>query len=81
MNTAAKLLEAMRRHPLDWRIEQLHTVAKQHGIDVRSHGGSHQVFSHAAAPDILSVPAHRPIKPVYIRQFVALCDQVKELTS
>lgn len=81
MNTATKLLEAMRANPRDWRIENLHTVARQHGIEVRSHGGSHQVFSHSHVPDILSVPAHRPIKPVYIRAFVALCDKVKELTS
>jgi hypothetical protein len=33
MNTAAKLLEAMHHQPLDWRIEQLQTVARQHGID------------------------------------------------
>lgn len=80
MNTAAKLLDAMRRHPLDWRIEQLHTVARQHGIEVRSEGGSHQVFSRAALAETLSVPAHRPIKPVYVRQFVALCDKIKELS-
>jgi hypothetical protein len=35
MNTATKLLEAMCRHPLDWRIERLQTVARQHGIDWR----------------------------------------------
>jgi hypothetical protein len=33
MTAATKLLEAMRRNPLDWRIEQLQTVARQHGID------------------------------------------------
>lgn len=79
MNTAAKLLDAMRRHPLDWRIEQLQTVARQRGIEVRSVGGSHHVFSHPGVAETLSVPAHRPIKPVYVRQFVALCDKVKEL--
>jgi hypothetical protein len=31
MNTATKLLEAMGRNPLDWRIEQLQAVARQHG--------------------------------------------------
>jgi hypothetical protein len=28
---------------------------------------------------IEAVPAHKPIKPAYIRQFVALIDKVKEL--
>jgi len=80
MNTAAKLLQAMRNSPRDWRIEQLQTVARQFGIVVRNEGGSHYVFSHDAATDIdiVSVPAHRPIKPVYVRQFVALVDKGKE---
>ena len=78
MNAAIKLLDAMRRNPLDWRIEQLQTVARTVGVVVRCEGGSHHVFSHPAVPDIVSVPAHRPIKPVYVRQFVALVDRVKE---
>ena len=61
-SAAAKLLQAMRRQPLDWRIEQLQTVARQHGIDWRHDGGSHCVF----------VRAHRPIKPIYVKKFVAL---------
>ena len=78
MNTATKLLEAMRRNPLDWRIEQFQTVARKVGMSVRCEGGSHHVFSHPAVSDIVSVPAHRPVKPVYVRQFVALVDKVKE---
>jgi hypothetical protein len=27
----------------------------------------------------VSVPAHRPIKPIYIRQFLILVDSVKEM--
>ena len=81
MNTAAKLLEAMRNNPRDWRIEQLQTVARQFGMAVRCEGGSHHVFSHDAVADIVRVPAHRPIKPVYVRQFVALTDRVKESQS
>ncbi|WP_107220044.1 hypothetical protein [Thauera aromatica] len=78
MNAATKLLEAMRNNPRDWRIEQLQTVARQLGMAVRCEGGSHHVFSHEAVADMLSVPAHRPIKPVYVRRFVALVDKVKE---
>jgi hypothetical protein len=41
MNTAAKLLEAMRRNALDWQLSQLQTVAKQKAIDCRHDGTSH----------------------------------------
>lgn len=79
MNSATKLLDAMRRNRLDWQIDQLLTVARKHGVECRSEGGSHHVFSHPRIAEIVSVPAHRPIKPVYIRHFVALIDAVKEL--
>lgn len=81
MNTTAKLLESMRQNPFDWRIEQLQTVAKKLGMACRCEGGSHHVFSHPAVTEVLSVPARRPIKPTYVRQFVALIDKVKELQA
>jgi hypothetical protein len=71
MSTAAKLFESMQRNPLNWRIEQLQTVARQHGIDWRQDGTSHCVFVRADGRT-LPVPAHRPIKPIYIKKFVAL---------
>jgi hypothetical protein len=70
MNTATKLLESMHRNPLDWQIKELQTVARQHGIDWRHDGSSHCVFVRADGRT-LPVPAHRPIKPVYVKKFVA----------
>lgn len=71
MNTAAKLLAAMRRQPQGWRLEQLQTVARQHGVDWRHDGGSHCVFVRTDGRT-LPVPARRPIKPIYLKKFVAL---------
>ncbi len=71
MNAATKLFDAMRRNPLDWRIEQLQTVARQRGIEWRHEGSSHCVFIRSDGKT-LPVPAHRPIKPVYVKKFVAL---------
>jgi predicted RNA binding protein YcfA (HicA-like mRNA interferase family) len=78
MGTADKMLEGMRHNPRDWRIENLITVAAKYGIEVRNHGGSHHIFSNPGVELAVSVPAHRPIKPVYIKQFIVLVDQVKE---
>lgn len=73
MNTAAKLLEAMRQSPLDLSLADLQTVARHHSIGWRHKGGSHCVFLRADGRT-LPVPARRPIKPVYIRMFLALVD-------
>jgi|GEM_PF-527458 len=78
VNTVTKLLSAMRQNPNDWVMAKLLTVARQYGMEVRSTGGSHHVFSHPTVNDPLSVPAHRPIKAIYIKRFVALIDQIQE---
>ena len=73
MNTATKLLVAMRRNPLDWQIAQLQIVARQKGIEWRHDGTSHCVFVRLDGKT-LPVPAHRPIKPIYVKKFVELVD-------
>jgi hypothetical protein len=45
---------------------------------VRSTGGSHHVFSLPSVEDPLSVPAHKPIKAISIKRFVALIDQIQD---
>lgn len=78
VSTATKLLDAMRQNPNDWAMAKLLIVAKQHGLEVRSTGGSHHVFSHPSVKAPLSVPARRPIKVIYIKRFVALIDEIPE---
>ncbi len=62
----------MRDNPRDWRIEQLETVANHYCINIRKGKGSHVVFDHPKWVELLCVPAHRPIKPVYVKQFLSL---------
>lgn len=73
------ILAQMRNNPRDWRIEDLERVAGWVGITSRQPGGgsSHVIFTHPASELIVSVPAHRPIKPVYVRNFLALVASVR----
>ncbi|MGI8740855.1 MAG: type II toxin-antitoxin system HicA family toxin [Gammaproteobacteria bacterium] len=57
-------------------MEPLETVAKRYGIEVRKTGGSHFVFLHPDSEIAVTVPFERPIKPVYIYQFLALIDDI-----
>ena len=66
----------MRNNPRDWRIEDLKSIASRFGIDVDHDGTSHVVFRHPAAGR-LSVPADRPLKPVYVRLFLLFFDSVE----
>lgn len=69
MNTTTKLLNAMSNNPRDWQLAQLQTVAKQYGISWRHDGSSHCVFI-TEDGKTLPVPAHRPIKPIYVKNLL-----------
>lgn len=74
MSGADKTLARMKSNPLDWRIDSLKTIADSRGIEWREPSGSHTVFRHSNGAK-LSVPAKRPIKPIYVRKFVKLVEE------
>ncbi len=80
---ANRTLAKMRKHQLGWRIEDLQAAAEGSSVEWRrpGRGGSHVIFSAPGVREIVSVPSKRPIKPVYIRQFVALIDAAGRLET
>lgn len=72
---AGKILRRMRANSKDdWQIGDLETVAKELGLRFSppTRGSHYKVSSHHL-PGILVIPARKPIKPPYVKQFVALC--------
>ena len=78
MAKAEKTLEKMRNNPKDWQIADLEIVANRLGIAMRRGTGSHVSFTHVKWTEILTVPAHRPIKPIYIKKFVSFIEAIYE---
>lgn len=75
MGKYEKLLERMRNNPRDWRIEDLKTIADRHNVVHRQPGSSHVTFRFPHQKK-LTVPSHKPIKPIYVQQFIALLDEL-----
>lgn len=73
MSKIEKLLVRMRTNPRDWDIEDLKTLAHRFQVDWRQPGTSHVTFSAEGFVPV-TVPAHKPIKPVYIKRFLALLE-------
>ena len=68
----------MRVNERDWRVEDVVVLCRSFGIDCDPpRNGSHYKVRHASMVDILTVPAHRPIKPIYIRLLVRFVDEVR----
>ena len=68
MVSASRLFLRMKQNPAaDWTIGDVETLCQQTGLLFRWGKGSHVCVTRLGVPDILTIPARRPIKPVYIR--------------
>jgi hypothetical protein len=74
MSKIERLLIKMRSNPHDWQIDTLKNIAKRFDVAWRQPGTSHVTFRHPSGAKI-TVPAHRPIKPIYTKKFIRLIDE------
>ncbi len=77
MGKIEKLLNKMHNNPRDWRIDDLKVIADRFGLEYKQPGTSHVTFRSPQGFK-LTVPAKKPIKPIYIKQFVELIDLLGE---
>jgi len=75
MSSADKILKKMKQNPQGWRIEDVKTVAAHHGIEIRNPGGSHVILMKEDLAKILSVPARKPIKEIYIKKLIKMIEE------
>jgi len=76
-----KRLDAMRRNAKDdWTIEDIESVCREYAefgltLEPPSHG-SHYKVSHPECEEILTIPARKLIKPIYVKRFVSMIDSI-----
>lgn len=72
-----KLLERMRANPRDWRIKDVAALCAAFGVACTPpRKGSHYKLKHESRAEMLTIPARRPIKPVYIADLVRYIEVV-----
>ena len=75
MSRAATLLNRMKANPKgDWTSKDIRTLARAYQLTLRQRGTSHAVLTNARGQH-LTVPMHKPIKPVYIRHLITLIEE------
>ncbi len=76
---SSRQLEGMSADPRDWRIEDIEKVCCDEGITCSPpKRGDHYKISHPSQVEILTVPAKRPILPVYVRKLIGFVERVRE---
>lgn len=77
MSAIDKKLKSMENNPKgDWAIEDLKSIADRYAIIYRQTGTSHVTFR-SSCGEMLTVPAHKPIKAIYIKKFIDLIKKSK----
>jgi len=78
VSKARKLLQSMRNNPAaDWSIDDVRRICDGLGWPcLPPSGGSHWKVVATGSETILTIPARRPIKAIYIRKLIALVDEV-----
>lgn len=74
-------LEQMRNNPVaDWTLADLVRVGEAFGCQCSPPrgGGSHFRIAHSKLAEKLTIPYKRPVKPVYVRHFVAFIDRLRD---
>jgi hypothetical protein len=77
MSRPEKLLTRMKVNPAaDWQISDIRTLCEAYGLTVTAPrgGGSHFKVRRSGQGAIITIPARRPIKPVYIRALIGLIE-------
>ncbi len=71
-----KTIERMRSNPrADWQISDVEKAGREAGVDcIKPSGGSHFKIGKPHGGRRLTIPARRPIKPVYIVMLVQFLD-------
>jgi hypothetical protein len=79
MSNVEKIFNKMKRNPNDFRIEDVKTVANHYGLTGAwpCGGSSHITFRHSTGGKI-TIPAKKPIKPIYIKLFVKFIEELNK---
>lgn len=67
----------MQSNPSNWQIADIEILAAHFNFTLRrpGKGGSHVTFCHGSGK-MITIPAHKPIKPIYIKLFLQLIEEV-----
>lgn len=79
MSKRAKRLQRIRQNPRNVAFRDLQTVLEDYGFVLDRTDGSHNSFVGKVRGEdvLLTIPLSHPLKPVYVKQALALIDQIE----
>ncbi len=76
MSKIDKLIEKLRNNPRDTNINTIKKVLDKYNLEYIWGKGDHLNVRHPSIDYILTIPAHKPIKPIYIIKLLKMIDEI-----
>ena len=77
MSKIDKLIAKLRNNPRDTNIAMLTKILDKFGLEYVWGKGDHLNVKHPTVDYILTIPAHKPIKPIYIIKLLNMIDEIQ----
>lgn len=72
-----KLIEKLRNNPRDGNIAMIRKILDKFEFEYVWGKGDHLNVKHPKVDYILTIPAHKPIKPIYIIKLLNMIDEIE----
>ena len=72
-----KELQKIKNNPKSVTPERLKALCKKYGF-MWKEGSSHSVTTHPLLKGSYTIPRHKPIKPVYVKDIIKMIEKVLE---
>ncbi|RLA72391.1 MAG: type II toxin-antitoxin system HicA family toxin [Epsilonproteobacteria bacterium] len=76
MSKIEKLIKKLRNNPKDTNINTIKKILDKYELEYIWGKGDHLNVKHPLADYILTIPAHKPIKPIYIMKLLQMIDEI-----
>lgn len=77
MSKKEKLLQSIRNNPSSVKFETLQNLLLYYGFKERQPKGGSSHYSYILDKLILTVPKHKPVNKIYVKQFLKLIDEIE----
>jgi|LGOV01.1.fsa_nt_gb hypothetical protein len=73
-----KLLTKIRNNPTNVKFETLQTILLHYGFSERKPKGGSSHYTFILADLIITIPKHKPVNKIYVKQFLKLIDNLEK---
>ena len=77
MSKIEKLIEKLRNNPRDANIAMIRKILDKFELEYVWGKGDHLNVKHPNIDYILTIPAHKPIKPIYIIKLIKMINEIQ----